>query len=276
VTSEEKDICIACEMLKVVHEKVRSPLPRRIAVGEVLTKVLAYRDMKRGQEIPIPVLNAEGHPILATYEVDAVFDIWHGMPAFGLKPKSHKNDVPILLFRGTDFSLISERGWASVISDLELTDPGLKTFFHGQQKIHEWLEKAARDGVKASVMGFSLGGSLASYTFIYENSLINDQPHHFSISFNQPGVSGKILDDWMRFSEDKKSNLILYVNRGDIISKAGKLFGQVTELSIKQVLEPIASHTLIVSFQPEYQLNIVNVNEENQFRFLGSFVQTKE
>src|SRR5207249_1381181 len=138
----------------------------QLASAELLSKVLAYRDLQLGQTIQIPV-EIKGKIVLETFTVDHLFDIWQGMPAFGLIPKK-KNLSSLLLFRGTDFSLISKRGIASVMSDLDPSGPGLKAFFHARKEIGGWLQAVQAQGKPARVMGFSLGGALAAYTFIYE------------------------------------------------------------------------------------------------------------
>ena len=75
------------------------------------------------------------------------------MPAFGLVPIEKGKVPPILLFRGTDLSLGSTRSWASVISDLNTSGPGLFTFRNAQIKIHDWLTKVASYGIKARAIG---------------------------------------------------------------------------------------------------------------------------
>ncbi len=178
-TKDAEDLNLTREVLKEIHEKVIDPFQREITAAEVITKVLAYRDLKPGDQISLPVLGAQSGATYMPYIVDEVLDLWHGMPAFGLLPQD-KEGIPILLFRGTDLSLVTERGWASVISDLEIHDPGLSAFQSGQSKIRAWLEKAEKSCSKARVMGFSLGGILAAYTILYEGDLISRDKTSFS------------------------------------------------------------------------------------------------
>ena len=157
VSNDPEDLKLTCCLLKALYQKGGL----QIAVAEVLAKALAYRDLKEGQRIKIPV------ELLESFTVERVFNLWNGMPAFGLVPD--RKEVPsILLFRGTDFSLDSKRSFASLMSDLELAGPGLYAFRKAQAELNQWLKKVHAQGQAARVMGFSLGGALAAYTFIYE------------------------------------------------------------------------------------------------------------
>jgi hypothetical protein len=266
VTGEKEDIALTCQLLKDIHQQITAPVERRITSAEVLTKILAYRNLKEGMEVPIPIIDKSDKPKLMTYTVDSIFDLWHGMPAFGLVPKDRGKAAPILLYRGTDLSFGTERGWASVISDLNTSGPGLTAFLNAQQSIHEWLKKVAEYGVKARVMGYSLGGVLTAYTTLYEHDLINQDKKHPSLSFNPPGVSKAVLDQWQNLPENKKIPLSVFVVRGDLVSKIGLLFGDVVEFSVENGLKPIAAHVILVSGQPFYRYYKVNVEKENLSR----------
>ena len=85
-------------------------------------------------------MNAEGLIEMVQYEVDAVFDLWSKIRAFGLVNVSASCGAPILLFRGTDFSVLSEGGRASIISDLDPKGPGRTLFEKAEPELHKWLE----------------------------------------------------------------------------------------------------------------------------------------
>ncbi len=143
VTKDNADTCAVTELLKQMAKKIRDPLQLEIAIGEAIAKILAYRDLKEGQILNLPRLDQTGRPVFTTYKVDQVFDLWHKMPAFGLVPQE-KGVSALLLFRGTDFSLITERGWASLISDLEIRDPGYYAFVQAEPMLRTWLAKDSR------------------------------------------------------------------------------------------------------------------------------------
>ncbi len=266
VTESEEDIQVTCKLLNDIHEQFLSAIERRIVTGEVLTKILAFRDLKLGMEIPIPISDKKDKPSLMVYVIDHIFDLWLGMPAFGLVPKEQGKAPPILLFRGTDLSLGTTRSWASVISDLNTSGPGHSAFLKAQASIHQWLEKVAGYGIKARVMGYSLGGVLTAYTVLYEHELINKDKKYPSLSFNPPGVSKSVLEQWYDLPEGKKASLAVFVVRGDLVSKIGLLFGDVCEFSLDNGLKPIAAHVVLISGQPYYRYYKVNVEKENLSR----------
>ncbi len=255
VSSDEGDLELVCCLLRNVFEKGAKGSYLQVANAEILTKILAYRDLKKGQIIKIPVENGSG----VSYEpfmVDHVFDIWRGMPAFGLIPQK-EGLSSILLFRGTEFSLVSQRGWASMMSDLDMAGPGRAAFQRAQNEISVWLKKVKSRGKKAAVMGYSLGGALAAYTFIYENGSLSDQG---SLAVCAPGVAEKVIEDWGMLSKEKQKGFTSYVNSGDVVSKVGKLFGTVYCLSAPESFKPIEAHMMLMCSEPLFTKALVNVN----------------
>lgn len=232
VTNAQEDVLIAIDILKQVHEKIKDPLLRSMAVTEVLSKVLAYRNLKEKMEVPLGDI---------TYEVDIIFDLWHGMPAFGLVPK--KGDAPpLLIFRGTDFSFL--RGWASITSDFDPKGPGFSVFVSARPKIHEWLKKVG----KAKVMGFSLGGTLTAYTALFEKEFVLE-----AITFNMAGVSLQNQEEWKNL--EGRPPLKAYLMQGDFVAKIGHLIGDLEVASFDQSLYPIASHTSLITFAKKFYLS---------------------
>ncbi len=258
VTEDPEDTQLTVQALKAIHQEGEDPQRRTLALVEMLTKVLAYRDLKKGEQLLIPTESGK----LILFEVDKLFNLWDGMPAFGLVPKDAKETAPILLYRGTDLSLLSQRGLASIISDFDTKGPGLSAFLHARKSIHNWLLKVSRSGVKARVMGYSLGGALAAYTLVYEHELINVSEPSFAC--NSPGVSKRIFNKWNRLAVEQQPPYIVFVTRGDLVSKIGWLFGEVNELSLGLNLYPIASHVVLVSGQPRYYQYAVDLSLENQ------------
>lgn len=262
VSDAPRDFAIACSLLDGMHQ--RSPCgPRCVefshfSVGEILAKVLAYRDLKVGQVIRIP----SGQLAMEEFVVDRIFDLWRGMPAFGLKSLG-EGVHSILLFRGTDLSLDSQRGWASVMSDLDWEGPGLGAFQRSQKELHEWLFEMYVENKSARVLGFSLGGALAAYTFIFEREWIAETG---SMAFNAPGVSDAVVADWEKLSEEEKKGFQSYVNEGDIVSKVGRLFGEVYQLSVGTPLKPLTAHTSLMCSKPFVIKSTVDVAKENQRR----------
>lgn len=265
VTKEYADTCVAAELLQLVLKTIRDPLQLEIAIGEVTAKILAYRDLKEGQMLSLPRLDNTGHPVFFTYKVDQVFDLWHKMPAFGLVPQE-KGVSALLLFRGTDFTLVTERGWASLISDLEIRDPGYYAFIQAKPMLRAWLKKMADQGKHAHVMGFSLGGVFTLYTVLHAYDLLSKKSNEPTLAFNLPGVSREIIDEWKEIPASELPPLKLFVNRGDLVSKLGKLLGNVYELSLPTLSKPLYAHTAIMSLEPLYFLQAIDLEKENAKR----------
>lgn len=261
VTDAEKDVAVVQCLLNSVQEEIADPGQLRFARDEILSKVLAYRTLKKGMQISIPISKEQ----TVVYTVDKVIDMWRGMPAYGLVPE--KTDVaapPLLLFRGTDLNLGTERSWASVLSDLDVAGPGQNTFFRARQEIHDWLAKMKQSIGAARIVGYSLGGVFTLYTLVYEADLVNKTVD--SIAFNPPGVSDEVLALWDKMAPENRPPHVTYVNQGDFVSQIGLFLGNVHEISLNEPMEVIAAHVTLISGEPLYKIATVDVSLENEAR----------
>ncbi len=259
VTTDQEDLRLASCLLKTLYEQGLNGDYLEFAIVEVLTKVVAYRDLQQGEVLHIPV--ATGRRLtLEPFVVDRVFDIWKGMPAFGLIPEK-AGLASILLFRGTDLSLLSQRGWASIMSDLDSDGPGLGAFQHARKKLRSWLQKVREQRKEARTMGFSLGGALAAYLFIYENALLSTER---SVALCSPGVADKVIEAWHALPLERQGGLVSYVNAGDIIPKVGKMFGTVYCLAPRRTLRPLRAHTVLMSGLMPITESLVDVAQVKQ------------
>lgn len=259
--SKKNDTHIAFDLMRSFHtSSPRGVVP--FATLELLAKVLAYRDLMPGQRFALP-LELDGEIVLASYCVDHVFNLWQGMPAFGLKPE-REGTSSFLLFRGTDFSPLSKRGLASLLSDLDAKGPGYRVFQRAREEIHRWLTSMHEQGHPARAIGFSLGGSLACYTYIYEHALIDKRAP--SVAFNPPGLSKKVFLDAHALGPSSTQNLALYINRWDPLSKVGRLFGSAIELNAERDMAPLEAHTLLVCGEDAFTQSSIDVARENQSR----------
>lgn len=252
VTDEKRDIKVTNCLLASLPSQIKDPLQLQFSQDEILAKVMAYRPLEKGMQIDLGSLS---------YKVDEVIDLWKGMPAFGLVPKDD-TQPPILLFRGTDLNLVSEKGWASVLSDLDVNGPGYSTFLLARDNVRKWLLKMQKNPPR--LVGYSLGGAFVLFTLVHEYPLVSKQ--HLSRAFNPPGVSQEVLDKWNELSEDEKSPHHTYVNQGDFVSQIGYFLSNVWEISLEEPMGVIESHVTLISAEPKFTLSEVDVPEENASR----------
>lgn len=263
-TKDLKDIDKTQDILNLAVKATPNPLHSDLLAAEILAKVLAYRDLKKGMRIKIPTLNADETVDLALYQVDRVFDLWNKVRAFGLINEKKGCGSPILIFRGTDFSFLSEGGRASIISDLDPKGPGRALFEKARPKLNRWLESVKKRKGKARLIGHSLGGVMLAYTLIHEKELISTKPHQISYAFNFPGVSLELSKEWERLQESKRPSFKGVICRGDVVSKFGQLFGTVYEVSYKTPLSPIFAHEQLLFSQPSGCMHLVDLTAENK------------
>ena len=260
VTNKEEDVVLVTDLLKTIYEKIKEPESLLFVTAEILTKALAYRELKEGREIAIPVLDPQGKAYLAVYVVDKVFNLWHGMPAFGLIPKAKGSAAPILLFRGTDFSLSSPKSWASILTDLDMRGVGLTAYNNARSLFHYWLIKATSFGAKARLMGYSLGGTLAQYTLLYEEEFISATREDLSFVFNCAGLNDEMVKEWDEHEE--KIVFAQYLTQGDFVAVTGPLIGEPYAFTPVPALKPIAAHVELLSAHPNLSLFRVEPNRK--------------
>ncbi|MCK4934680.1 MAG: hypothetical protein KAR79_03745 [Simkaniaceae bacterium] len=260
VTSDPKDLEITNRLLIDVFENVKNPLVCELITAEIIAKILAYRNLHKDDQVYIPTLNELGQTELKKYTVDKVFDLWNKVSAFGLRGES---SAPILIFRGTDLSLTTEGGRASMISDFDPIGPGKTLFDHAESNILEWLQEMCQNTKKARLVGHSLGGAFVTYALLSTSKYISNKAHEISYAFNYPGVSLELSSKWDLIPEESRPNFKGFISRGDVISKLGFLFGDIYELSINNRLSPILAHELLHFAQPSCYIQEVDVVKEN-------------
>jgi hypothetical protein len=245
VTKDPADISIAIGLLEAIDRAIKQPVMRQRATAEALSKVIAFRELPLGTEIPVPTTNAKGEPTVVTYVVERIFDLWKEIPAFGLVPKRRGVFPAILLFRGTDLTLTTKRSWASILSDFDVKGPGFSLFQHSRVQLREWFKQVG----KVRVMGFSLGGTLAEYVSIYEADAISQEP---SYAFNPPGVSKDVYQAWKDLK--RKPPLKICITQGDLIPRVGQLFSDVFEFCPQKPPRPIEAHVMLATLQSQYSV----------------------
>ncbi|MBP9841044.1 MAG: hypothetical protein KBC64_01305 [Simkaniaceae bacterium] len=244
VTKSQHDVSLLSELIKDLPKEISD-----LTIAELLAKGYAYRTLYVGQSLQI-----QG----AEYIVDEVFDLWNNMTAFGLFSRVKE---PLLLFRGTDTSLLTESGRASIISDLDPQGPGLTMYTYAQDKIHSWLDKVASQGMKARAIGHSLGGAFVIYTLLLEAPLMHQTLP--SYAFNYPGIPEDLALKWQLMNPSTRPAFKGIITRGDVVSKFGKLIEETYEASIAEPLLPIAAHEKLIFSEPLTYLHLVDIEREN-------------
>ena len=256
VSNKKEDLDETIRILKVIYKDIKEPKKQIVAVSEILTKVLAYRDLKENTVVPIPIITKMGKCYLVDYIVDRAFDIYKGMPAYGLIPSDYKKEAaPILLFRGTDCSATRKRGWVSLISDLDPSGPGYRAYLKSKDDFRKWLLKVGEDfSHKPRVMGYSLGGAFTSYTLIFDNDLVTSDPFQPCISFNSPGIIKTAHKRWNDIKSENRPLYLNFISKNDIISKYGHLIGNKYKLIPKKKKMFIHAHTALMIGENEFTL----------------------
>jgi hypothetical protein len=264
VTYDKQDIDAVNQLLVKIKETLTNQDQLQLITGELLSKVIAYRNLEVGQKIPVPYISKKGKIKLAMYKVDRVFNLL-GVPAFGLLP-SKKKVAPIILFRGTDLSL-SMKGYSSILADLDLNGPGVLAFYAGHDELHYWLKEANKKYAKARALGYSLGGAMTQYLCVLEKDLLSQDPRFPSLAFNQPGVSLDFVEKWNKLSLSERPLLQGYIVEGDIVSSVGKLIGNVKALTLDHPLEPLKAHVTLMSLQQRVYAYSLDVSLKNELDY---------
>lgn len=263
VTTDRKDLDITIALLKQISEEIHSPELLLLISSEILAKVLAYRNLQQGDLIPIPTVKENKKISLVQYRVDRIFDLWKGMPAFGLIPEDKENTPPLLLFRGTSITLSDKASFASILSDFDPKGPGFSVFLRSRKQLRSWMQKAYAHGSKVRALGYSLGGSFVQYLSIYDYDLLSHKPYVPSIAFNQPGINRELFTKWQEIPNALKPTLLCFVVKGDMVSKLGVLFGSVSQLSLPSPLSPVQAHTTLMFAQPSCLVDEIDLSSEN-------------
>ncbi|MES2345516.1 MAG: hypothetical protein V4494_06240 [Chlamydiota bacterium] len=233
VTEREQDVWLVADFLKLMFDKAPSAYLELMTM-EVLAKILAFRCLKVGMELLIPIKGT-----LARYFVDQVILLDEGVPAFGLV--AFNDTAPsLLLFRGTE---LSWKGRKSIVCDLDFKGVGYSRFIKTLPQISSWLKSA----YQPQVLGLSLGGIFAIYALLYHYELVTS-----ATVFGPPGLRGKAYQKWQELDLNKK--LTVYVTKGDCVPKYGHLVGTIKEFSLDKKLYPLTAHTKLMTAEPSYYL----------------------
>jgi hypothetical protein len=263
VSLESNDVIVTQHLLKIIYDTLKASRIVELCTNEILSKVLAYRDLKENMKLLIPIVLNDEKVEYVEFIVDTIFDLWQKHTAFGLRPTSVSHVSPILLFRGTDFSLNRQGGRASILSDLDPDGPGRRLYLSCRSTLRHWLLQMSHLGEKTRVLGHSLGGVLATYAAVYEHDLLSKNPLQASYSFNAPGITNDLFKDWEDLPFKERPSFYSFVTRGDIVSKFGQVFGETYELFTSRPLSPMISHEQLIFSQPLSYMCKIDIEKEN-------------
>ncbi|MCH9633179.1 MAG: hypothetical protein S4CHLAM6_15320 [Chlamydiae bacterium] len=253
-------------VLRKIHEQIDNPKIMQVMTAQILSKVLVGKNahfIGIGNTIEIPSIDANGNTKLVEYTFDKKFDLWKGIPAFGLV--DIKGDAPpMLIFRSTNTDLEEIDTLPTLVANLHPKGPGWKIFSKSQEKVAGWLEeKNQLSQQKARTIGYSQGGILSSYFLTYHSDKFNKEENQPSFILDAPGVSNEIEKDWLGVEE--KPYVETYINRGDIIPKVGDaLIGRAFEVRIAQNLKGFDSHKALSFFAPQWEVVEISAHLEKQ------------
>ncbi|MCF7806178.1 MAG: DUF2974 domain-containing protein [Simkaniaceae bacterium] len=257
VTDSQQDIEKTQELFSEIYKRFRSKNALHYATAETLAKVLAYRNLKVKTTIDFPSLIAPKKQF-SHYRVDRIFNLWKEMRAFGLICED-RSSPPILLFRGTDFSLLTNSSRISIVSNFDPAGPGFTIYKYARRSIKNWLTKTTEQYGKAISVGYSLGGALASYALLKDPDYFSQE--HPSYLFNHPGLSSPCFEEWQASS---LSPIKAFVSDGDVVSKYGFLYGETYAIKHASSPAPIKAHTMLHFLQPRVRLNKIDLSKENE------------
>lgn len=270
-----KHIEETCAVLEQMHEyvhalshvsidpSIRDTTIQRVAMAEILAKVLAYRKLSNGDEIPIAYHIGDDVHGVATYTVDKLY-LDNGHYAYGL----HATDAdgqplpPFVIFRGTVPYPSAEGALETLLADLSPEGIGWRVFSSGRQVLTSWLQEHTTADRKAIVIGHSLAGALATYTTVHLNDLV-----HKTYCFGRPGINKQTAEAW-RALEDRPK-LRVFNDAWDVIPYfGGRVIGDVFIVKSDEALGslswPLQAHNRLIFNTPGWELHRINTDEENE------------
>jgi len=259
-TESDEDITIATKFLRDIYEHVEDPQICDITIAEALAKIIAYRSLPKGYQIEIPTLcGNKMRP--RKYVVDETFNLWNDLKAYGLRCIDAP-EYPILLFRGTDFSLLDRGSRTSIACNFDPKGPGRSIYLYARPQLRRWLKSVCKKGLKARTFGFSLGGALASYALIDDSEFFSQDPERCSYLFSHPGLQSDLFNKYESLQD--KPYIQGFVNEGDFVSKYANLFGETYTLYTDHQYEPIKSHTSLYLVKSTCYIAPVQLTRENR------------
>lgn len=214
-----------------------------------------------GFEMEYPYVDELGNTRLVTYMLDEKIDLWHGIPAFGFVDIEGKAP-PLMIFRSTNNQIGHEDGPASLIANFHPRGPAWKLYRNSKDRVDAWLKENTKNGAnKARIIGYSQGGTLASYFLTHHSEWVSQKPNEPSYILDAPGVFSELAEKWK--SLEKQPNVEYYVCRGDLFPKIGsEMIGRAFEVSIPDEISAYDSHTVLNLLAPKWTIREIDTEKE--------------
>ncbi len=260
VSNQIEDIELTQKLLIDAYQVFQDPFTLEQVTGEILAKVLAYRALKKGMILYIPWV-IDNKTDLIPCEVDRVFDLWRSMRAFGIRPLDHRH-TNLLLFRGTDLSLLTKSSRISILSNFDPQGPGYSIYMYSKARIRDWMKKTTQKNHKLKTIGYSLGGALATYILTSEPEFFSE--NSTSLLFHQPGLTEPMFEKFIKIQKEYGFGVRSFVGEGDPVSKFGYLFCDTIGLRIpEKILTPFEAHTQLFCSLKNIEARRIELEEEN-------------
>jgi len=171
---------------------------------------------------------------------------------------------PLLVFRSTNNDIGGEDAPASLIANFHPRGPAWKLYRNSKDRVEAWLKKNTFNGEnKARIIGYSQGGTLASYFLTHHSQWVSQKLNEPSYILDAPGVFSELAEKWKSLKE--QPNVECYVCRGDLLPKIGsEMIGRAFEITIPEKISTYDSHTVLNLLAPSWTITEIDIEKEKK------------
>lgn len=212
---------------------------RNAMVGELLTKYIVAVPLEEGMQFPLPCFNRALEPVCISYAIQCRFFLGNsGIPVYILQPAPEydaEGCCPIVVFRGTKFSLDCKSDIRSIVENLNKEGAARGLYNEFRKTLGRYMKAkcAGENGTapRFRVMGYSQGGVLAQRAVVDFYEYVAREPLHLSLFFNSPALEDDYFNRWLEIPETSRPSCFNILRTGDPVSKRGhKFIGNVYEV----------------------------------------------
>lgn len=191
----------------------------------LLTKA-AFRELE-GKILYVP--SFETKEVMIPYTLSEHM-LWHGIKTVSCVPLENSYRG-IYICQGTETSPVQPHMLATVFANLGIEGAATEPYAHSWRQIHRHLRELAKITHELPiVVGYSMGGSLATQIALYSHPFIAE-----AVAFNPPVVEERDFELFNQLSDTAKEKLKIFANIDDlpfwrlgskVIGKVHLLFGE--------------------------------------------------